>query len=139
MQNTAVQFYENCEPIHIAAIQNLLDLYAFWAEKRSEKGLSIALANSNPVLTVWANEQLIGFGRATSDCVYRASIWDVVIHPKYRGLGLGSQLVRKLLVHPRLKKVERIYLMTTYQQGFYRQLGFRENTTTTMLKEQRVL
>jgi predicted N-acetyltransferase YhbS len=57
----------------------------------------------------------------------------VVVHPEYRGIGLGSTLVETMLAHPRLSSVERVYLMTTYQQNFYQQIGFQENPTTTMV------
>jgi N-acetylglutamate synthase-like GNAT family acetyltransferase len=133
MNNTQIQFCDDPEKIDISALQSLFNLCAFWAEGRSKEGLEIALANSNPVITVWEGERLIGFSRATTDCVYRATIWDVVIHPEYRGIGLGSKLVETMLAHPRLNRVERVYLMTTYQQNFYQQIGFQENQTTTMV------
>jgi N-acetylglutamate synthase-like GNAT family acetyltransferase len=76
---------------------------------------------------------LIGFSRATSDGIYRATIWDVVIHPDYRGAGLGRKLVETVLSHPRMNRVERVYLMTTHQQSFYERIGFQCNSTTTMV------
>ncbi|MHC5828416.1 MAG: GNAT family N-acetyltransferase, partial [Nostoc sp.] len=75
----------------------------------------------------------IGCARATSDGIYRATIWDVVIHPEYQNHGLGSYLVETVLSHPRMRCVERVYLMTTHQQGFYEKIGFQLNTTTTMV------
>lgn len=128
-----IQFCDDPNQIDIPALQNLFNLTAFWAQGRTEAGLKTAIANSNPVITVWEGERLIGFSRATSDCVYRATIWDVVIHPEYQGVGLGSTLVETMLAHPRLIGVERVYLMTTYQQNFYQQIGFQENPTTTMV------
>ena len=133
MNNTQIQFCDDPDQIDLATLQNLFNLCAFWAEGRNQEGLAIAIANSNPVITVWEGERLIGFSRATTDCVYRATIWDVVIHPEYRGIGLGSTLVETMLAHPRLSNVERVYLMTTYQQNFYQQIGFQENPTTTMV------
>lgn len=133
MTNNKIQFCYDPEKINIATLQNLLNLCAFWAEGRSKEGLEIAIANSNPVISLWDGEYLIGFSRATTDCVYRATIWDVVIHPEYRGIGLGSKLVETMLAHPRLNRVERVYLMTTYQQNFYKEIGFQENHTTTMV------
>jgi len=32
-----------------------------------------------------------------------------------------------------LRFVERVYLMTTYQQGFYEKIGFQTNNSTTMV------
>ncbi|HEY9845449.1 MAG TPA: GNAT family N-acetyltransferase, partial [Candidatus Caenarcaniphilales bacterium] len=99
---------------------------------------AVAIAHSKPVMTVWDGEHLIGFARATSDGIYRATIWDVIIHPDYRGAGLGRKLVEKLLAHPHLSQVERVYLMTTHQQHFYERLGFQRNSSTTMVLAQEV-
>lgn len=116
-------------------LQSLFQLAAFWAKERKLRDLKIAIKNSNPVVTAWDKKQMIGFARATSDGVYRATIWDVVIHPNYQGYGLGRKLVGTLISHPLLNQVERIYLMTSHQQEFYKRIGFSENTTTTMLLE----
>ena len=78
-------------------------------------------------------DRLIGFSRATSDCVYRATIWDVIVHPEFQGSGIGRKLVETILTHPRVSRVERVYLMTTHKQRFYERIGFEVNTTTTMV------
>lgn len=114
-------------------LQKLFKLGAFWAKERAIEDLSVAIANSEPVVSVWDKERLIGFARATSDGIYRATIWDVVIHPDYRGAGLGRKLVETVLSHPRMSRVERVYLMTTHQQRFYETIGFESNSTTTMV------
>jgi N-acetylglutamate synthase-like GNAT family acetyltransferase len=85
------------------------------------------------VISVWNDPDLIGFARATSDGIYRATIWDVVIHPDYQGAGLGRKLVQTVLSHPKLYRVERVYLMTTQQQTFYEKIGFEANSSTTMV------
>jgi N-acetylglutamate synthase-like GNAT family acetyltransferase len=82
---------------------------------------------------VWDCDRLIGHARATSDGVYRATIWDVVIDPEYRGAGLGRKLVQTVLAHPNVCDVERVYLMTTHQQKFYEQIGFEQNSSSTLV------
>lgn len=134
MNYPQIQFSEHrLSEINLYKLQELFDIAAFWAKGRSIEDLSIAIANSDPVITIWDGEKLIGFARATSDGIYRATIWDVVIHPDYRGTGLGRKLVESVLTHPRLRKVERVYLMTTNQQEFYEKIGFQCNHTTTMV------
>jgi N-acetylglutamate synthase-like GNAT family acetyltransferase len=128
-----IQFSDCKSDIDITQLQALLNLSAFWAKNRSIEDLGIAIANSDPVITMWDSHSLIGFARATSDGIYRATIWDVVIHPEYRGVGLGSKLVEAVLNHPKIHKVERVYLMTTHQQKFYEKIGFIANSTTTMV------
>lgn len=114
-------------------LQELFRLGAFWAKDRKIEDWEVAIANSEPVISVWDGERLIGFSRATSDGIYRATIWDVVIHPDYRGAGLGNKLVETVLSHPRMNRVERIYLMTSLQQSFYKRIGFECNSSTTMV------
>lgn len=133
MNYSQIQFSDRQSEIDLYQLQQLFNLAAFWAKGRSIEDLGIAIANSDPVIFVCDDKQLIGFARATSDCIYRATIWDVVIHPEYRELGLGSKLVETVLSHPRVRWVERVYLMTTHQQGFYEKMGFQPNTTTTMV------
>ncbi|MEL6160931.1 MAG: GNAT family N-acetyltransferase [Cyanobacteria bacterium J06623_5] len=111
----------------------LFQVAAFWARERQPEEMAKAIAYSNPVVTAWQGSQLIGFSRATSDGIFRATIWDVVIHPDYQGAGLGRRLVETLIAHPHMNKVERTYLMTTHQQRFYERIGFEQNSTTTMV------
>ncbi|MEM1368830.1 MAG: GNAT family N-acetyltransferase [Cyanobacteria bacterium P01_H01_bin.15] len=114
-------------------VQRLFNLSAFWAKDRSLEDWQTAISFSEPVLAAWDGTRLIGFARASSDGVYRASIWDVVIHPEYRGAGLGRQLLERLLAHERMARVERVYLSTTFKAGFYERLGFQKNQSTTMV------
>ncbi|MEA5506396.1 GNAT family N-acetyltransferase [Halotia wernerae UHCC 0503] len=141
MNSLQIQFREQgcCDggdrhfKIDLYQLQELFNISAFWAKGRSIKDLSIAIANSDPVISVGDGEQLIGFARATSDGIYRATIWDVVIHPNYRGTGLGSKLIETVLNHPRIRCVERVYIMTTCQQRFYEKIGFQPNSSNTMV------
>jgi ribosomal protein S18 acetylase RimI-like enzyme len=131
--HTQIRFSDRKSEIDLYQIQQLLNVSAFWAKGRSIEDLGIAIANSDPVITVWDGERLIGFARATSDGIYRATIWDVAIDPEFRGVGLGSKLVETVLSHPRMNRVERVYLMTTHKQRFYERIGFQANSTSTMV------
>ena len=114
-------------------LQALFNQSAFWATERRIEDLAKAISFSCPVVTAWDGERLIGFARATCDGVYRANIWDVVIHDDYQGAGLGRKLVETVISHPHMSGVERTYLMTTNQKKFYERVGFSENQTTTMV------
>ena len=117
----------------LVQLRNLFEQSAFWAAGRCLEDLAKAISYSCPVVTAWHGDLLIGFARATSDGVYRATIWDVVIHDDYQGAGLGRKLVETVLSHPHMSSVERVYLMTTNQKHFYQRVGFSENSTTTMV------
>lgn len=119
--------------LDLVAVQALFDVTAFWARDRDLDDLATAIAHSQPVITAWDGDRLIGFARATSDGVYRATIWDVVIHPDYQGAGLGRKLIHTVLSHPHMIRVERVYLMTTNQREFYERIGFQGNPTHTLV------
>jgi N-acetylglutamate synthase-like GNAT family acetyltransferase len=141
MDNRQIQFRDGLSvndnplpsPADLRQLQQLFNAGAFWAQERSLEDLAVAIAHSKPVISVWDQDRLIGFARATSDGVYRAAIWDVVVHPDYRGAGLGRKLVETVLAHPLMNRVERVYLTTTHQQRFYEQIGFQQNSSTTMV------
>lgn len=145
MDNRHIQFRdgltETDQQVDVSVLRKLQRLFqvgAFWAGERCLEDWAVAIANSYPIISVWDREELIGFARATSDGIYRAMVWDVVIHPDYRGQGLGRQLVQTLLAHPQMNRVERIYLTTTHQQSFYEHIGFVSNSSTTMVLNQEV-
>lgn len=114
-------------------LQRLLDKHAFWARGRNYDQLRRLLAGSEAVVTLWRGKRLVGFGRATSDGLMRAVLWDVVVAGDLQGRGLGRQVVEALLRAPTVRGVERVYLMTTNSAGFYRQLGFRDATPQVLL------
>lgn len=111
-------------PGHLDQLQRLLDTHSFWAGSRSKKSLSLMLRGSQAAVSAWRGGELVGFGRATSDGVFRAVLWDVVVAKEHQGQGLGRQLVTALLDSRALRGVERVYLMTTNSAGFYANLGF---------------
>ena len=105
-------------------LQRLFHKHAFWARQRDVSQLRRMLAGSTVVVSLWRGKRLVGFGRASSDGIYRAVLWDVVVAGDLQGRGLGRQVVEALLSAPKVQRAERVYLMTTNSAGFYQQLGF---------------
>jgi ribosomal protein S18 acetylase RimI-like enzyme len=132
MNVESIRFCDRSADLDLYQLQALLNKSAFWAVDRTIEDLKIALDRSEPVVSAWDEDKLIGFARATSDGIYRATIWDVVIDSDYQRLGLGRKLVETVLAHNCMQRVEKIYLTTTHQQSFYERLGFVVNTSTTM-------
>ena len=106
-------------------LRRLFHKHAFWAQERSDAELRTMLRGSDVVVSLWRGKRMVGFGRASSDGIYRAVLWDIVVAGDLQGRGLGRKVVEALLSNPRLRNVERLYLMTTNSAGFYQQLGFK--------------
>ena len=106
-------------------LRRLLNKHAFWAQDRSRQQLGKMLKGSQVVISLWRGKRMVGFGRASSDGIYRAVLWDVVVAGDLQGRGLGRRVVEALLASTRVREVERVYLMTTNSTGFYEQMGFR--------------
>jgi len=117
-------------------LQRLFNKHAFWAQRRSIADLRRLLAGSTVVVSLWQDKRLVGFGRASSDGIYRAVLWDVVVAGDLHGQGLGRRVVEALLAAPAMRGVERVYLMTTNSSGFYEQLGFRDAAPQALLVKQ---
>ncbi len=117
----------------VLKLKYLFDQHAFWAQGRSHREIRKLLAKSTIVISLWRGKRMVGFGRATSDGIYRAVLWDIVVADDLQGMGLGSQVVEALLKAPALQRVEKIYLMTTNSADFYLQLGFQNCNSQNLL------
>lgn len=116
-------------------LKELLDHHSFWAKGRNTKNLKTLLSKSTAIVSLWAGSRMVGFGRATSDGIYRAVLWDIVVAEDLQGHGLGKKVVNALLSINSIKNAERIYLMTTKETAFYKQLGFREVNSQKLLMQ----
>ena len=117
----------------IDKLQVLFNKNTFWAKDRSKDQIKQMLANSNVIITLWNKNNLIGFGRATTDRVFRAVLWDIVVSKDLQRVGLGKVIVEELLKNKKINSAEKIYLMTTDRQDFYKQLGFKVNTNQSLM------
>ena len=114
-------------------LQKFLHRNAFWAKNRKIKDLKKCLANSDVVVSIWSNNEPVGFGRALSDGVYRGVLWDIVIDQNHQGKGYGKMIVKNLLESKKIKHTKKIYLMTTSKKMFYSQVDFKEVTSQNLL------
>ena len=86
-----------------------------------------AFEASHTAVFAYSNGQLVGFGRAISDDVYQAALYDVAVVPEFQGKGIGAQLVRALL--SRLATCNVILYASPGKEGFYGKLGLRKMKT----------
>ena len=114
-------------------LQILFNQNTLWAKDRNIGHIKKMLANSNVIITIWKKNNLVGFGRATTDQVYRAVLWDIVVSKDLQRVGLGKIIVDELLKDKKINSAEKIYLMTTDSKDFYKQLGFKVNMNQSLM------
>ncbi len=114
-------------------LQKLLDRNAFWAKRRTIMDLKKCLANSDVVISLWIGDEIVGFGRALTDGVFRGVLWDIVIDENHQGRGFGSLIVKNLLSSKKIKNTKKLYLMTTNKKMFYSQFNLKEVTSQNLL------
>lgn len=104
-------------------------------DKKAED-LKVVFSNSLYKCFVYAEEKLIGVGRALADGVDCSYICDVAIHPRYQGQGIGKSIVGKLVEFSNgYNKI----ILYSYpgKEDFYRKLGFAKmNTAMAIFKNQ---
>lgn len=72
-----------------------------------------------------AKTSLIGFARATSDHAFNATIWDVVIHPRFQSKGLGKAFMKYVIRKLRKDDISNVTLFAdAHVVEFYQRLGF---------------
>ena len=114
-------------------LQKLLDRNAFWAKNRTIKDLKKCLANSDVIVSLWVDNEIVGFGRALTDGIYRGVLWDIVIDQNHQGKGFGTLIIKNLLSSRKIKNTKKLYLMTTNKKLFYSQFNFKEVTSQNLL------
>ena len=124
----------NLKPTNgLTKLKKLLDNNAFWAKSRTINDLKKCLANSDVVVSLWVGNEMVGFGRALTDGIFRGVLWDIVIDQNHQGKGFGTLIVKNLLSSNKIKNTKKIYLMTTNKKLFYSQLDFKEVTSQNLL------
>ena len=114
-------------------LQKLLDNNTFWAKNRTINDLKKCLSNSDVVISIWVGNEIVGFGRALTDGIYRGVLWDIVIDQNHQGKGFGKLIVNNLLSSKEIQNTKKIYLMTTNKKLIYSQIDFKEVSSQNLL------
>ncbi|QDZ79508.1 GNAT family N-acetyltransferase [Priestia megaterium] len=97
-------------------------------KKHDEEKIKKVFQSSNVVAIAYDENKITGFGRALSDGVFNAAIYDVVVDEHYQNKGIGQQIIENLLAQ--LKNVSCVHLVSTSgNEEFYRKAGFRKMKT----------
>ena len=114
--------YSFTEPINPEVLHDLLQQTS-WANNRSPLDIQQMLDRSQITLGVWDEDRLIAFSRVITDDLYRALIDDIVVDNSYRGQGIASQMLEKMLI--RMQHIETIMLDCDPElSDFYGKFGF---------------
>lgn len=98
-----------------------------WTPRDERTIVSVFTASTHASFAV-DGDRTVACGRALSDGVFNAAIYDVVVHSHYQGTGVGQLIVESLL--NKLGGVSCIHLIAnTGTEGFYQQLGFKKAKT----------
>ena len=114
-------------------LQQFLHRNAVWAQDRTINDLRKCLANSDVIVSIWSQNEPVGFGRALSDRIYRGVLWDIVIDQNHQGKGYGKMIVKNILESKQIKHTKKVYLMTTSKKLFYSQVDFQEVFSQSLL------
>ena len=87
-----------------------------------------AFLNSFAAVFIYTpDRQLAGFGRAISDGMYQAAVYDVAVRPELQKQGIGAMIMRNLLAP--LSGCNVILYASPGKEGFYESLGLRRMKT----------
>jgi spermidine synthase len=127
MTHTTID-YQFVQTFPAEPLVELYQLGGWWRElPRAREKLPALIRGSFCFLVALEGEKLIGMGRALSDGVSDAYIQDVIVHPEYRGRGIGLEIVRRLKDYCIEQELGWIGLVA--ENGtvpFYKRLGFME-------------
>lgn len=96
----------------------------------SAQSLHGVLEQSWRYYSAYDEARLVGSGRLMSDgCLY-AVMFDVIVDPRYQGLGIGSTITRWLVQEADAAGIRDLQLFCAAgKTGFYRRLGFQPRPT----------
>lgn len=83
--------------------------------------------NSHTVVFVFDRDKLVGFGRAISDGIRQAAIYDVAVAPEYQGKNVGRTIINGILKC--IPQCNFILYASPGKEGFYEKLNFRKMKT----------
>lgn len=102
--------YQERKHIDRDALETLYQDAEWSAYTKDMDQLQQAVAQSYDVITAWVGNELAGLIRTVSDGLTIVYIQDILVLKKYQNLGIGSQLIQKIL--EKHKEVRQKVLLT---------------------------
>lgn len=80
-------------------VEKLVSLYEAngWSSAKKPALLQKALSNSATLISAWIGDELIGIGNAITDGYLVVYYPHMLVHPKYQGQGVGSEMMKRMI------------------------------------------
>lgn len=99
--------------------------------RRDPDTLMRTFQNSTIRCFAYQSTTIIGAGRALTDFINWAIVFDVVLLPEHQGLGHGRAIMQSLVTQSRARNV--MLHSAPGKEGFYERLGYRRMKTAMAL------
>ncbi len=87
--------------------------------------LTLALKNSQLVVSAYEGERLVGTGRVVTDGILHAMIYEMIVRPDRQGFGIGTRILAMLLDWCKSRNIRDIQLFCARgKRAFYEKNGF---------------
>ena len=126
-------FYDSKHAVCAADLQTLYR-FTHWGKSRSGEQIEKMLNGSSLCFSARYDGKLVAFCRMLTDFVFRASLWDILVHPDHQGKGLGSKLLDYTLNHPAVADIPVIVTYSSELVPFLKRIGF-ENRDSLMVMQ----
>ena len=114
--------------------KELSKLYKLTLGDKKPTDLETAFTNSMFRCFVFYQGKFIGAGRSLADGIDCSYICDVAVHPEFQGLGIGKNIIYKLVeLSAGHKKI--ILYACPGKEPFYRKIGFKRMSTAMAIFE----
>ena len=122
----ALEWIDSLDNVDLEELSNLYEIAPLGHKEPAD--LKIAFSNSLFKCFVYDAGRLIGAGRALADGVDCSYLCDIAVHPDYQGLGIGREIVARLIDLSKNHRKIILYAVPG-KEPFYQKLGFKRMTT----------
>jgi GNAT superfamily N-acetyltransferase len=132
--------YRNVVTLTDSQAEQLHELYQheWWSQGRTLSDVRKMLINTDYTFGICEprSQKLLAFARVLSDRTYRAIVFDVIVAAEYRRKGVGSLLIKQIVAHPELSKVECIQLFCLPEMiPFYQKFDFVQAEQSLLVRQ----
>jgi len=120
-----INYIDTHENVCWETVSNIIEMVG-WG-KRSPADIRLSFESSSHVKFAYHNNKIVGFGRTVDDGKFYGLVVDLIVHPDFQGLGIGSNILESL------KDSLEGYSFTTLtsqvgKEEFYEKQGWKKQT-----------